>query len=530
MMNHENKSSLALIFILITTAVFGAQQSEGNIITQANIKNFSENLEVECWNIFQLKLDGPQNGNPFIDVVLVASFENDGREYHVKGFYDGHGSYIVRFMPGKLGEWRYTVKSNKKALDGLKGSFTCVAAAGQNHGPVRVRNLYHFAYEDGTPFNPFGTTCYAWIHQPEEIQTETLETLKNAPFNKIRMCVFPKWYEFNHLEPELYPYQGTPPDNWNFSKFNPEFFHHLEKRISQLNELGIECDLILFHPYDKGHWGFDRMSDEQDNLYLRYIIARLSSFQNIWWSVANEYDFMDYKQKEDWDRFFKIIKEEDPYDHLRSIHNGVDWYDHSNPLVTHLSVQCDPWEDGGIGEGPQKIDEWKATYKKPVIIDEMKYEGNIRYSYGDLTAKEMTARFWYVLTKAAYATHGETYLHENDIMWWAKGGKLYGQSPERISFLRKIIEDAPREGLTIYNKIEEDGNAVCSGEKYFLFYFGARQPAERWLVLPQGKKYKVDIIDTWRMNIQPLENYISGKILLNLPGKPYIAVRAIQVE
>ena len=32
-------------------------------------------------------------------------------------------------------------------------------------------------------------------------------------------------------------------------------FGHLFK--TQLNRLGIEADLILFHPYDKGRWGFD---------------------------------------------------------------------------------------------------------------------------------------------------------------------------------------------------------------------------------------------------------------------------------
>jgi hypothetical protein len=39
---------------------------------------------------------------------------------------------------------------------------------------------------------PRKTTCYAWIHQPEELQRQTLETLAASPFNKIRFCVFPK--------------------------------------------------------------------------------------------------------------------------------------------------------------------------------------------------------------------------------------------------------------------------------------------------------------------------------------------------
>ena len=56
------------------------------------------------------------------------------------------------------------------------------------------------------------------------------------------------------------------------------FFQHLEKRIDQLNRLGIEADLILFHPYDKGRWGFDAMSNEVNVRYIKYITARLASF------------------------------------------------------------------------------------------------------------------------------------------------------------------------------------------------------------------------------------------------------------
>lgn len=59
-----------------------------------------------------------------------------------------------------------------------------------------------FIYEDGTPGLFFGTTVYALMHQPEPLIHETMETLKSAPFNKIRLCVFPKDYRFNHNEPE----------------------------------------------------------------------------------------------------------------------------------------------------------------------------------------------------------------------------------------------------------------------------------------------------------------------------------------
>ncbi|GAI29095.1 unnamed protein product, partial [marine sediment metagenome] len=36
------------------------------------------------------------------------------------------------------------------------------------------------------------------------MEEQTLATLKDAPFNKMRMCVFPKSYSYNKNEPEFY--------------------------------------------------------------------------------------------------------------------------------------------------------------------------------------------------------------------------------------------------------------------------------------------------------------------------------------
>jgi len=37
-----------------------------------------------------------------------------------------------------------------------------------------------------------------------------------------------------------------PPHDWDFARFNPEFFRHYEKRLAQLRDLGVEADIILF--------------------------------------------------------------------------------------------------------------------------------------------------------------------------------------------------------------------------------------------------------------------------------------------
>ena len=122
------------------------------------------------WGIYEITLPGPSAGNPFIDVRLSASFQFRHRTVEADGFYDGSGTYRIRFMPDELGQWTYTTSSNIPSLDGKTGAFSVTAPAPANHGPVRVRNISHFAYEDGTPYIPIGTTCYAWVHQGDKLE------------------------------------------------------------------------------------------------------------------------------------------------------------------------------------------------------------------------------------------------------------------------------------------------------------------------------------------------------------------------
>ena len=193
---------------------------------------------VEQWDVFEVALKGPTDGNPFVDVTFSARFTQGGVSKEVAGFYDGEGMYRVRFMPEQTGQWRYETKSNRAELDGKSGEFSVAKPGPKNHGPVRVANTFHFAYADGAPFRQIGTTCYAWIHQGDSLEEQTLATLAAAPFNKLRMCVFPKSYAYNKNEPVYYPFEGTPPKKWDFERFNPKFFQHLEKRIGQLRDLG----------------------------------------------------------------------------------------------------------------------------------------------------------------------------------------------------------------------------------------------------------------------------------------------------
>ena len=492
--------------------------------------------QTEQWGIFRLELNGPVDGNPFTDVQLRVEFASGGKVRTVDGFYDGAGKYRAYFMPDQPGVWSYTTSSNAAPLDKKTGEFTAVAPSGGNHGPVRVNNAFHFAYADGTPYKQIGTTCYAWTHQSPMLQEQTLATLAEAPFNKLRMCVFPKRYTWNMNEPELYPFEGTAPNRWDFSRPNPAFFQHLERRIAQLGELGIEADMILFHPYDEGHWGFDRMTDEQDDFYLKYVIARLAAYRNVWWSLANEYDFMLEKQESDWGRLLDVVQRHDPYRRLCSIHNGRRIYNQTHSALTHASIQ-----NGSAAEDAARAVLYRDAYRKPLVLDEVKYEGDIPKRWGNLSAEEMVHRFWEGTIAGAYVGHGECYLDPQDVLWWAKGGKLKGQSPQRIAFLRDILESAPAEGLEPIDKWQ-DSNIAGQPARYYLIYFGKETPNDWRFALPRyeltdGMEFRVDVLDTWNMTVTPVDKAFTIKReseylfvddqgqSIELPGKPWTALR-----
>ena len=463
--------------------------------TWPQLKQDKEASMVERWGIYEVALNGPDTGNPFVEVNLTAEFKRrdvkEGRTFEPHGFYDGDGIYKIRFMPDKVGEWTYTTKSNSTELNGKTGQFTCVEPPEENHGPVHVHKNFYLKYADGTSYHQFGTTCYAWTHQGDALEEQTLKTLSTAPFNKMRMCVFPKDYSYNKNEPVYYPYEGKPLKDWDFTRFNPEFWQHFEQRVQDLLKLGIEADIILFHTYDR--WDFENMDAESDDRYLRYAVARLAAFRNVWWSLANEYDIMPAKEESDWDRFFQVIRDHDPYQRLRGIHNCRGWYDHSKPWVTHTSIQT-----YNMAEGIH----YRTRYGKPVIYDECRYEGDVPQGWGSLTPQEMVQHFWAGTVSGCYVGHGETYKYPEDLLWWAKGGVLRGESPPRIAFLRDFMADAPP--FDTLEPIGDDAGRYILAKhgEYYLVYMTA--PQTIILDLKGEQPYKVDRVDTWNMKIIPI--------------------------
>ena len=454
---------------------------------------------VEEWGIEEVTLHSDHTySNPFVDVSLTAKFSCSGKQLDATGFFDGDGIWRVRFMPESVGKCSFTTESSDANLNNVSGNFTVVPASSGNHGMVHVAKKFHFSYSDGTPYFLLGTTLYNWVNRDADLREKTVEALSTNAFTKVRFGLFPKWYQFNRLDPERYPFVEVSHHKFDLDRFDPMFFQKVEGELLELQNLGIEADIILFHPYD--NWGFSSMDQHHDEAYIKYVTARFSAFRNVWWMMANEYDLFTGSRAKDWDELFRTLQASDPYGHLRGIHNISKWYDHSKPWITHTVIQ------DGLGHPERNLLYARAKYGKPTVVDELGYEGNNGANWGNLTGEEELLRMWHVTMRGGYSSHGETYVHPGGVLWWAAGGELVGESPIRLAFMRKVMTEAPFQDLVPAPDLSQGGYMLALPGKYYLFQevsssgFGR---ATDEVQLADGQ-YSVELIDPWRMQIYPL--------------------------
>ena len=353
----------------------------------------------------------------------------------------------------------------------------------------------------------------------------------------------------------MFPFEKEG-DHWNYHRPCYLFWDHLEAMIRKLDEMEIQVDLILFHPYDR--WGFARMDKEACMIYLGYVVRRLAAYPNVWWSLANEYDTMPHFKLEWWSEFAAYLTKEDSYGHLLSNHNCLVYWDFHNENTTHCCIQ-----DANV----QMVPDYLEEYQKPVIFDECCYEGNVPYNWGNISGFELVHRFWTAVVCGGYCTHGETFLSEDEVLWWSKGGRLKGESAPRIGFLRELCESFGRpleflpdqdsqipalqrlkkhpeavtdvsegftRGLVMYpmervQSFIDDSRKLQGhcGEDVYLLYFGKHCQAVAEIDLPENKDYRVEVIDIWEMTRQVVKERAFGRTVVELPGKEGVAVLAI---
>ena len=214
---------------------------------------------VEKWGTFEVDLRGPVRRQPVSSTWhSTPSSPSTSREVRVPGFYDGDGIYRVRFMPDTEGEWTFATRSKTAALDGKIGAFQ---VRPRRRRAITARSGRATASTSPMPtarrIFSFGTTCYAWTHQPLEMQAADAgdaeeDALQQDPHGRV-----PEGLSLQRQRAAAPGLPSTAPTARTTSTDQTRSLSGISRsRSAALRDLGIEADIILFHPYDR--WGYCR--------------------------------------------------------------------------------------------------------------------------------------------------------------------------------------------------------------------------------------------------------------------------------
>lgn len=326
------------------------------------------------WAVWELELRAAHSfRRPFADVRVQAKFTApSGRICWVDGFHTGgrrrpvgtdpdepwlgndafhvteDGTWSVRFAPDEPGEWHYSCSSLPHD-DGLTAQGTLIVNADPSAKGFLIADRstgWGFRWKDGTPVFLMGDNLFnifAYAHCGYDARA-VLEHRKAQGFNVVRARAHcSNFHEpdrlFYWMNRDCWPWGGTA-QSPRFDEFNLDYFGSVDQVVRLCEELGMGIDLIL------EAWMFEfpfndraRFTAEDEELWIRYIVARYGAFRSIWmWTIANEHAYypnghrrmhprdVDDTLPDRWAaRLARLVKSADPHGHPVGVHTLGDW-------------------------------------------------------------------------------------------------------------------------------------------------------------------------------------------------------------
>ena len=354
------------------------------------------------WEVYTLSFTTAHSySNPYLDVpatrrgdLLRVTFEGTegeakGKKMTIVGFWNGGKEWRVNFAPPYTGWWRYESISDDKNMNGKKGNFEVIPWTEKDkdsvpvrHGLVKVRKTgvnagHYFEYADGTPFLWIGDTWWNWTKKDIYFQSfkQLVDDRAKKGFNVGQLFIPGNgWDAKNSMLDSTY----TKLDTKNVSK--------IEELVKYANSKGIT---VWIH----GWWGGENLDKsigaEKMCRWWRYLVHRFSAY-NVIWVVAGEYNLHDYGGLglDFWKALGEMVKQEDPYDRITSIHNTPPfWFGGKEaPQWTTGSVLHHEWwldyNQCQVGHGkyanemiPQSVSHaYNMLPAKPIVVTEPWYE------------------------------------------------------------------------------------------------------------------------------------------------------------
>ena len=278
-------------------------------------------------------------GNPFADVVLDAVFHGpSGQTVPVPGFFDGDGTWRVRFSPNEAGEWRYAITSSPAdpELSG-EGTLTVTSSDARGYLVSTPNDAWGFRYESGEPVFLYGDTTYnlfGMAHCDKPVSA-FLQRRAAQGFNllRVRLPISPYHPPEGYSKWETrrtWPWGGSEQVP-RFDRFNLDYFRSVDAVIQEAEGLGVGLEMIM------EAWGFEypfnRRSlfvPEWEALWMRYLLARYDAYSCVYiWTLMNEYEYYpdgDWRYNPVADRWAirvgRDVRRVGGHGHVIAVHNG----------------------------------------------------------------------------------------------------------------------------------------------------------------------------------------------------------------
>jgi hypothetical protein len=386
---------------------------------------------IHQWDVYTISIkSGKVYSNPYKDIpvtnegdLLKVTFLGTGGDalnskITVVGFWNGGSEWRVNFTPPFTGSWKYNSISTDKSMNGKKGNFDVVAWSEEEkrdnpvrHGLIRVKksgdNAGHFfEYSDGQPVLWIADTWWNWTKRSIKFDTfkQLVDNRAEKKFNIGQLFVPGNgWGRESSMLDETY----TILDTAHLKK--------VEDMIRYANSKGIT---VWIH----GWWSRPNLNTtvgaEKMQRWWRYLVHRFCAY-NVIWVVAGEYNMnnnggfsLDF-----WKNLGKLIKDEDPYERIISLHNTPPFWDggaEAPQWSTGSVLHKEPWLDYNqcqVGHGkyanemiPLVVsEEYNRQPSKPIVVTEPWYE----FIEGNPTGMDIRFAAWSaILSGAAGHTYG----------------------------------------------------------------------------------------------------------------------------
>lgn len=298
------------------------------------------------WERFETVVKNTKSyADPYTDATLEVVYTRPDRSNIVFwGFYDGGTTWRIRFIPDQIGEWKYEAKFSDGA-PGISGTFNCVDSDTPGMLSKDEMNPLWFGFKGGNhclirSFHVgdrfFASNC------SDSRRRQFLDWAQAQGYNMLSIA--------SHYLNRNSPGRGQGWDTPDLWPLDASEYGKLERILDDLSDRQ-----IMIFPF-AGFFG--RMSnfpvDQQDQeLYIKYVLARLGAYWNILLNVAGPepllrpQDYQNISTEAGINRLGELIRSLDVFGHPISVHNRTgddvfrdsDWLSYGTlqgPKVTAL--------------------------------------------------------------------------------------------------------------------------------------------------------------------------------------------------